>query len=380
MKVYNLSLRFLSILFCSLSLLVCAQSASASVPNTTLGSWKVKVEKTIFPSVILSLNKNIPIVQVDVVPKVSDAKVKVSVTVDGLALTSEQDQTLGGPGKDYLIKPVLRWEATKLLALQQPLPTTITVSTSINGVNLGTKTVDVRVRAVNDVPFADVDATGKEHNLTPLFAAFVNENSPIIEKILQEALHWRAVKSFDGYQSGINGVYMQVFAIWNVLQRHHVKYSSITTASGTTKGVYSQSVRFVDTTWKMQQANCVDGSVLFASVLYKIGIYPVLVHIPGHMFVGFYLNNSGKRSFNNMQFLETTMVGAGKQPGKFNMKFGFFHPVTSTLSYRQYIQAIKYGDHEFNTEVIPALRRHVPNYDIINIADARKFGINPISE
>ena len=34
-----------------------------------------------------------------------------------------------------------------------------------------------------------------------------------------------------------------------------------------------------------------DGSVLFASVLYKLGIYPVLVRIPGHMFVAFYIRD-----------------------------------------------------------------------------------------
>jgi len=367
---------FVSVLY----FISCNSNAQAPISINDLGSWEPTVERTIFPSVILSLNKNIPIVSVKVIPKVPNAKVRVTVNVDGLALPSELEETLGNPDKDYLITPIIRWDAKKLLALQQPIPTTITVTTYINGENQGEKTVNVRVRAVNDVPFAATNSKGEVKNLTPLFAAFVNENNPIVDRLLQKALYWKAVKSFDGYQSGVNGVFMQVFAIWNVMQRHHVKYSSITTASGTSKGIHSQSVRFVDTTWNMQQANCVDGSVLFASVLYKIGIYPVLVHIPGHMFVGFYLDGASHGTYKNMRFLETTMVGAGKQPGEFNMKFGFLHPVTSTLSYKQFVQALQVGTREFNTEVVPAIQQHKPNYDIIDIASARQFGINPISD
>ena len=36
------------------------------------------------------------------------------------------------------------------------------------------------------------------------------------------------------------------------------------------------------------QINCVDGSVLFASLLRSINIEPILVRTPGHMFVGYY--------------------------------------------------------------------------------------------
>ena len=48
-----------------------------------------------------------------------------------------------------------------------------------------------------------------------------------------------------------------------------------------------------------------DGSVLFASLLRAINITPVLVQIPGHMFVGYYTDSSHK----NLTFLETTMIG-----------------------------------------------------------------------
>ena len=69
--------------------------------------------------------------------------------------------------------------------------------------------------------------------------------------------------------------------------------------------VYSQRVRTFDDALESSQINCVDGSVLFASLLRAINIEPILVRTPGHMFVGYYTDNSHK----DMNFLETTMIG-----------------------------------------------------------------------
>jgi hypothetical protein len=258
-------------------------------------------------------------------------------------------------------------------------------SVKVNGTDLGQKTKQVQFRAINDVPFAATDSKGHIQDLSPLFAAFVNENSPVIEQILQEALRWKAVESFDGYQSNSqNAVQMQVFAIWNVLQRHHVKYSSITTASGFSDKVQSQSVRFIDDSLRMNQANCVDGSVLFASVLYKIGLYPVLVKLPGHMFVGYYTDERsyGHPNPQNTLFLETTLLGAAgwHQPSAYNIAFHpLIHPAQSSESWNQFVQAVNYGNREFQEKVLPGLDRHDPGYIVIDVRRARQAGISPIA-
>ena len=69
--------------------------------------------------------------------------------------------------------------------------------------------------------------------------------------------------------------------------------------------VYTQRVRTLDDALESSQINCVDGSVLLASLMKAININPILVRIPGHMFVGYYTDKSHK----NMNFLETTMIG-----------------------------------------------------------------------
>jgi hypothetical protein len=81
-------------------------------------------------------------------------------------------------------------------------------------------------------------------------------------------------------------VMMQVFAIWNVLQRKGIKYSDISSTTPS-KFVVSQTVRFLDQSIDATQANCVDGSVLMASILQKIGINSHLVMVPGHCFLAF---------------------------------------------------------------------------------------------
>jgi hypothetical protein len=69
--------------------------------------------------------------------------------------------------------------------------------------------------------------------------------------------------------------------------------------------VYAQRVRTIEDALKASQINCVDGSVLFASMLKAINLIPVLVRVPGHMFVGYYLDKNRKK----IDFLETTMIG-----------------------------------------------------------------------
>ncbi|MBL6467359.1 MAG: hypothetical protein JNG43_04565, partial [Prevotellamassilia sp.] len=137
------------------------------------------------------------------------------------------------------------------------------------------------------------------------YAAYVNEENPLIDKVLREALNTRIVRRFLGYQSTPEMVDKQVYALWYVLQKRNFKYSSVSYSSLSSNVVYAQRVRTFEDALNSSQINCVDGSVLFASLLRAINITPVLVQMPGHMFVGYYTDSAKK----NLTFLETTMIG-----------------------------------------------------------------------
>ena len=66
----------------------------------------------------------------------------------------------------------------------------------------------------------------------------------------------------------------QVYALWHTLQRRDFKYSSVSNSSLSSNVVYSQRVRTISDALGASQINCVDGSVLFASLLRAINIDP----------------------------------------------------------------------------------------------------------
>lgn len=79
----------------------------------------------------------------------------------------------------------------------------------MNGKSLGDKTETLQIRSINDCPsgVANSEETGDDENIENgsadlgwMFAAYVNENHPQLDKILQEALATKIVAAFDGYQ------------------------------------------------------------------------------------------------------------------------------------------------------------------------------------
>jgi hypothetical protein len=310
-------------------------------------------------------------------------RVHVEVKVDNFSIdTSSCDAVLQNAGQTYVVAPTPRWDMHKLANNDQPYPATVVIRVTANGTSLGERTQRLQMRAVNDVPFETRNDQGQTTWFSlDLFGGFVNENSPVVDQLLHEALGWNAVQNFIGYGKEPDEVRMQVFAIWNALQHRGVRYSNIAQPSGFSQKVVSQSVRFVDQTVRSSQANCVDGSVLFASVLYKIGIYPVLATEPDHMFVGYYLDESavGKdlhvAPIQNLEFLETTLIGGGKVS---NRAFDESHKPEDSESYYQFQEAVKTGATEFDKDIKENWRARKPGYGLMSVRNLRARGINPI--
>jgi len=360
---------------------LCLPVLSQQHLNTEVATWEAKFEfdNELYPSVVLALtglrvNSELPpdcigdpigLAEVWIVSSIPNAKVHVEINVEGWASPSQLDATLEKAGKRYRLSPLISYDFIRLAETNQSYPAIIKYSVSVNGVDLGWELLQIRIRSVNDVPFyVESSLDGGPQDLSILFAGFVNESHPSLQKILQEALQRKVVDQFAGYQVDAAGVAMQVFAVWNVLQRRHVRYSNVTTPSASSPSgkVYSQAVRFIDESIDSQQANCVDGAVLFASVLYKIGIEPILVVMPGHMFVGYWLDEN----HNDYCFLETTRIGAGRQPRSLSESFAQFN------------EAVEYANTVFNREVQPAIDQEKVGYFVMEIAEARKAGINAI--
>ena len=286
--------------------------------------------------------------------------------------TAEADGTIS-------IHPKISWKYDKLAAVRQAVPIDVTMELKVDGKSRGEKTVTATLRTVNDCLFGVTEPgdEGRYSDYSWLFAAYVNENHPWVDQTLKEALDTDIVTSFDDYQSGDpEKVWMQVFAIWNVMQRKGLRYSNVVTTAAETESVNSQHVRLFDESVKAAQANCVDGSVLLAAVLRKIGLDPHLVTVPGHMFLAFSLDDE------TMVGLETTMMGAAdldKVDAKRLRSFLKFDPeekrneeswATFEAALDAGTQALSEASEKFDED---------PDYMLIDVAAARNLGILPIS-
>ena len=210
---------------------------------------------------------------------------------------------------EYIIYPDILWRYNALRDNEQAEPISVVANVEVDGKDLGQKVRTFSVRSINEclLGFNKQLPDGRTRYVSTrlFYAAYVNEENPLIDKVLREALNTRIVRRFLGYQSTPEMVDKQVYALWYVLQKRNFKYSSVSYSSLSSNVVYAQRVRTYEDAMISSQINCVDGSVLFASLLRAINITPVLVQMPGHMFVGYYTDSAKK----NLTFLETTMIG-----------------------------------------------------------------------
>jgi hypothetical protein len=293
--------------------------------------------------------------------------------------------------KDYFIAPKVNYKFERLRQATQQMPVNVSFEVEVDGESAGEKLETLQVRSINDCPFAvaNSEETLDDENFIAgnaalgwMFAAYVNENHPLLDKILQEALETKIVGAFKVTTHEHDETLRQVFALWSALQKRGLQYSSTTTTPGGSETVQSQFVRFVDQSLGNTQANCVDGSVLFASLLRKISIEPFLVTIPGHMYVGFYLGG-GKSQFIG---LETTVLGIAdvtdeKKPtdpaALTALRDKLDAATRARRDWKTFAKAIQTGTDDLtrNKEKFAA---DDPSYQWIDLAEARSQGIMPI--
>ena len=266
--------------------------------------------------------------------------------------------------------------------MSQAVPLNITIAVKVDGKSLGEKTVTTTLRPINDCLFGveetgDDDKEPRTSDYSWLFAAYVNENHPWVDRILKEALDTGIVSAFDGYQSGEkDDVLLQIFSIWNVMQRHGLKYSDITTTAAVKDGVYSQHVRLFDESVTASQANCVDGTVLMAAILRKIGLRPSLALIPGHMFLAVDLDDDTTIG------LETTLLGEKDlRPAKDNKKANLknLEAHKNEKSWDSFESAVSVGTEALEKNQKKFDSEKDLDYQLIDLAKAREMGILPIT-
>lgn len=315
-------------------------------------------------------------------PKENTA-IKVTVSCDDVMEPSTFKGVIEKADTLYGVAPKIKWKYKELAKIRQPIPTNVTFKVTMGDAEEVEDFKVCTIHAINDCVYryvSPIEGTDlvNIHDLTFLFAGYVNEDHPWIDTFLKEALDTKVVENFTGYQEGTeDAVFQQVYAVWNALQRRGVTYSDITRVSAKSDNIGSQHVRFLDETVAMKQANCVDGSVLMASILRKIGIDVFLMLVPGHCYIGFYTDAERE----HMVGFETTLIGkASREKFDGTKKLRELLDDKSTFddaSFASFEAALAVGSKNLK-EAVPKLEAGEFQYMQVLLKEAREQGVKPI--
>jgi hypothetical protein len=277
-------------------------------------------------------------------------RIRLRVEADDIMEPTDAEYQLPQPGR-YAIYPKLRYRYDRLKDVQQARPINLRWQLYVDGQFAGQQDRTTTLRALQDAPGYIRGERGEEV-MGWVFASFVTEEAPWIDAFLQEAFQGRKVGAI-GYQGSEDDVISQVEAVYEALRKRGVRYSSITATAGDVKhlGIFSQTVRLPSQSLRTAQANCVDGTVLMASVLRRIGIESLIVLGPGHAMMGFLTGKDPKEA--SLMVIETTMLGDAP-----------------------FIKAAESGIKTFREW--KKLPESDPRFQVIRVSEQRRLGVMPI--
>jgi hypothetical protein len=169
------------------------------------------------------------------------------------------------------------------------------------------RTATVPLLARTAVPLAVMEPeTGRWQDLSRYLGAFVTPNTPPIMAFLRRVAEHHPDLRLVGYQGQRDGVARQVQAIFYALKAAGITYVNSVVAFSPEDGTQTQRIRLPGESLADRQANCVDGTVLVASLLEAMSMNPAIVVVPAHAFVAWETwPDSGE-----WRYLETTMIGS----------------------------------------------------------------------
>ncbi len=263
----------------------------------------------LYPSLMLSFGGVAPEFVTCITVHLRNAELgqKYQIKVSSHLFQTSFVKTIEIDNPDFSLTPDIPWNYAALRSVTQVRPETIVISVIASSGKRAQASFVATVHPINEVVTRVFDSeTGKWQDTSICFAAYVNESHPLINSLIQEATLKSGIARFSGYEFGPKSVREQIQAVWDTLAARGLNYIDLATTSVQVSKVSSQYVRFIDQSLKDQGANCVDASVLLASIFRRIGLRPVLIFIPGHCFVGVYDADKGGQLIP----LETTLLSS----------------------------------------------------------------------
>jgi hypothetical protein len=183
--------------------------------------------------------------------------------------------------------------------------------------------------------------TGELVDLSHYYGAWVTPHVKPVQERLRRAADLSGTGMIWGYQQDADSVTQQVAALYQALKEAGLTYINSVIDYGAAAGQTTQRTRLPRESLETRSANCIDGTVLLASLLEGASLNAALALIPGHAFVGW---QNGDGDGEEWRFLETTMIGSAD------------FDAACKSGQRQYQEFVKYYPERLKLHRLPELR------------------------
>jgi len=287
-------------------------------------------------------------------------RITIKSWVDGFSDTGSV-QILLNPGKDSTVGPEITFDPAKLLALTAPAQASLQIRAYALAYGKeipllsDSKVVEIHPMQVYGTELVDIFPENhymwRSVFVTPNMDSIQNLQNSVSKKL--KTLGGNG--SILGYQKGSFGsvaeaVDAQVQAVYEVLSEKGILYVNNSNA-----GSPGQKIKYPIEVLRSKNANCIEGTQLFATILESMSLQPAIVEIPGHAFLAWRTSEDGSV----YDFLETTFAWDE-------------NPAT-------YSDAKTEGAEEFDEYFEEDYTPKDDDSIIMDIDDARKLGIRPNS-
>jgi hypothetical protein len=150
--------------------------------------------------------------------------------------------------------------------------------------------------------------TGRPRDLTKYYAAWVTPHVEPVQALVRRAAERVPGRRIWGYQGRPDpeATATQVKALFDTLKEAGIAYIDSVIDFGAGPGQVTQRTRLPRESLRHRSANCIDGTVLFASLLESASLHAAIVLVPGHAFVGW----ETWRGSDAWDYLETTLISS----------------------------------------------------------------------
>ncbi len=175
------------------------------------------------------------------------------------------------------------------------------------------QTIPIELYAKDTMVLGYIDSSGVIYSLHRFLVAWVTPHAREIDELLRKAAEYVPGRAMGDAKTQEERL-AQVKAIYYALKNYYdITYIDSPISYSNNNNESTQRIKLPKDAINLKSANCIEGTIIFASALESIGMDPYIILIPGHAFLVW---GDGQGNFEGA--LETTMIGSSNFEDAYN--------------------------------------------------------------